>query len=165
MPGALRTGTAVRTFALAERKKRQSKQIRNSILDLICSCAGGLEPVPRGPPAIDLLSPGIPPVGTRKPNGNLNTQSTQTDIGNIYSMLSILCSQAFIIEAPQKQHSGRKQIPRYWSEAGLPLSALAFEDMGGYGFESSAYFDLLYNCAGQDVPCMFLYCFCDCLGL
>lgn len=65
-PGALlRTGTAVKTFALAEWKKRQSKQIRNSILDLICSCAGGLELMPRGPPAIDLLSLGIPPVGTR----------------------------------------------------------------------------------------------------
>lgn len=94
---------------LQNREKRQSKQIRNSILDLICSCAGGLELMPRGPPAIDLLSPGKPPVGTR----NRMEISIHNDIGGIYSMLSVLCSQASIMEAAQRQHSGRKQIAGY----------------------------------------------------
>lgn len=113
-----------------------------------------------GTPCNRLALPGDTACRNTQPNGNLNTQSTQTDIGGIYSMLSILCSQAFIIEAPQRQHSGRKQIPRYWSEAGLPLSAVVFEDMGGCGFEPAADFDLLrlLHCARRALH-VFLWVF------
>ncbi len=139
-------------------KKRQSKQIRNSILDLIWVLRRRLGAHCPRDPYNRLALPGDTACRNTQPNGNLNTQSTQTDIGGIYSMLSILCSQAFIIEAPQRQYSGRKQIPRYWSETGPPLSALVFEDMGGCGFEPATDFDLLRNSTAQDVPCK---CFCE----
>lgn len=84
-----KNGTAVRTFA---QKKRHSKQIRNSISHLICSCSPRLGAHALGTPSNRLALSGDTAGMNTQPNGNLNAQSARPYIGWVYSTLAILCS-------------------------------------------------------------------------